>query len=139
MPTKISFQTWSGGDGSGDPVILIGYCKEEPRQVLKHVYKDHYIYHYRDLYRPVDWNYPNNVIGLIISEVSSDKCHLIGCEIVGLLKDLDLSKAYNSGIKRDSETFREGIANATSWHSLSGELKPKYREQLKEVEEIIFS
>ena len=39
MPTKISYQTWSGGSGIGDNVILLGYCVESPIEVLKKVYQ----------------------------------------------------------------------------------------------------
>lgn len=135
MPTKISFQTWSGGSGAGDPKILIGYCKEEPQEVLKQVYKDHYIYNYQDLYRPVDYDYPNNVIGLIIEKVSSSPN---GTEIIGTLKDLDLSRAYDEKIKRDIETFKRGIKNAMQWHNYSREeLKIKYELQFKEVKEVL--
>ena len=39
MPTQISYQKWTGGEGLNDPNISIGYCQEEPFEVLKKVIK----------------------------------------------------------------------------------------------------
>lgn len=135
MSTKISYQTWSGGSGMGDPEKLIGYCKEEPKEVLEKVYQKYYIYHYKNLYRPVDYDFPNNCSGLVIRE--ADNNTVPGCTITGCLEDLDLSIAYNEELSRTKETYKEGIESAIKWHTHSNKLEEKYKIQIDEVREVI--
>lgn len=140
MPTKISYQTWKGGEGCGDSRILLGYCKEEPKEVLKQTYKNYYIYNYRGLYRPIDYSFPNNVSGLVIEEINDDA--IPGCKINGSLKDLDISIAYSEEIKRDVDVYQEGIENAKKWHCgfnyNTKKISLQYRQLLEEVENITF-
>lgn len=139
MPTKISYQTWSGGSGSGDQQILIGYCKEEPVEVLKKVYKNFYIYEYKGLYRPIDYSYPNNCLGLAISYVTDDI--ISGMSITGLLNDLDLSRAFNVSLERTDETFKEAIQRAIDWHifpNIKEERKTMIEDVLEEIKSVVF-
>lgn len=60
MASIVSYQTWDGGEGWNCPTVLIGYCIESPLDVLKRVLLTHNVHHYLGLYRPIDYNYPNN-------------------------------------------------------------------------------
>lgn len=111
MPSKIYFQTWSGGSGCGDPKRLMGYCKEEPKEVLSKVYQTHLIYEYCDLYRPVDWSYPNNVEGLVIVPISEEELRKIGIIQTLSVYELDLSKASIKTV-RTKETYEEAYQRA---------------------------
>ena len=144
MPTKISFQTWSGGSGMGDERILLGYCKESPVEVLQKVYKKYNIYYYEDLYRPVDYRFPNNVEGLVIEGVK--EFNIDGCEIkiTGTIKNINLSRAYHEKVERNKNTFEYALEQCKNW-SLNDTVK-KYSKlynerlkQFKEVEEVLFS
>jgi hypothetical protein len=72
MASIISYQHWDGGSSSG-PVEIIGYCLESPFEVLKEVLLTHNVTDYLGLYRPIDYDYPNNVTGLIIKEIDGKK------------------------------------------------------------------
>lgn len=113
MPTKISYQTWSGGEGFNDPVMLIGYCKEEPFEVLKQVILTHDIYHYLDLYRPIDYDYPNNVMGLIIQDFNEK-----GLKVISNINELDLSRAVTQH-KRTKDTILNSLQLCKRWHTYS--------------------
>jgi len=139
MPTKISYQTWSGGSGSGDQQILIGYCKEEPIEVLIKVYKEFYIYSYKGLYRPIDYSYPNNCLGLVIDYVKDDA--ISGMTITGDINDLNLNCAFGKSLERTEETFKEGIELSRNWHIFKGMKEDKKLEIeniLKEIESAVF-
>ena len=132
MGTKVEYQTWSGGEGWNDPKILLGYCKESPQEVLKQVLLTHDIYHYKGLYRPIDWDYPNNVEGLIINEFNRNDL-----EITGNLKDLDLHKAETKH-NRTKETILDSFEICKKWHHYSNEeANIRFNIILKEVEDII--
>ncbi len=109
IPTEILFQTWSGGSGYGDPEKLIGYCINSPLEVLERVYTTHVIHKYRGIYRPVDWSYPNNVLGLVLNTGIAPS----GTVIVGNVNDLDLSRAI-AELKspRTEQTYREALIAA---------------------------
>lgn len=116
MPSKIEYQTWSGGSGMGDRKILIGYCDEDPREVLEAIHKTHYVYHYKDLYRPVDYNYPNNCLGLLINYISPEDLENIGIAKVVSYNKLNLDIAIGKDLNRNEEVFKNALSNATSWH-----------------------
>jgi len=139
MPTKISYQTWSGGSGAGDQQDLIGYCKEEPIEVLSKVYKEFYIYSYKRLYRPIDYSYPNNCLGLVIDYVKKNV--IDGMTITGNICDLNLNIAFDKSLERTEETFKEGIKSAKDWHIFSNmneERKIEIENIINEIESIVF-
>ncbi|WP_064199085.1 hypothetical protein [Brevibacillus brevis] len=109
MPTKVEFQTYSGGDGSGDPCHLIGIVKESPIEVLKTVYMTHSIYFYRDLYRPVDYSFPNNVEGLKITETDEHPSMTID-------EMLEKSKGALTRNARNEKVYTEAIEAARKWN-----------------------
>ena len=132
MGTKIEYQTWSGGSGYGDPKYLLGYCKESPQEVLEQILLTHDVYHYKELYRPIDWDYPNNVEGLIINEFSRNDL-----EVTGDFKDLDLHRAETKH-NRTKQTILDSFELCKKWHHYSREdLNKKYSVLFKEVENII--
>lgn len=112
MPSKIEFQTWSGGSGSGDPKLFLGFCSEEPKEVLTRLYQDHLVYYYCDLYRPIDWNYPNNVEGLIIKPISIEELRRIGVAQTLSVGELDLNRAKIKEDLRVKDTFRQAYIRA---------------------------
>lgn len=112
MASKISYQTWDGGEGWNCPRILIGYCVESPLEVLKQVLLTHDVYHYQDLYRPIDYNYPNNVTGLIIDEVKAPK----GTSITGYFKDLNCDRALTKH-DRGKESILDSLDKCRKWHT----------------------
>lgn len=128
MSTKIEYQTWSGGSGIGDKKILIGYCKESPVEVLRYVKDNYYIYHYKSIYRPVDDNYPNNVMGLVISEAKDLNINGTNVTVNSSIKDLDLSIAYDRSLCRTISTYKEAIDTAIRWHldELTRKNNPEY-------------
>lgn len=156
MPSEIKYQTWSGGSGLGDRQELIGYCEESPKEVLKTVYKTHYIYNYKDVYRPVDCAYPNNSLGLVINEIDEDRIKSMGIASLGSVSDLNLDIAKGKDLKRDEDTYRDALESARRWYlSPSSDektiakdkhkhkvhlknLNEKCERILKEVEDVIF-
>ena len=132
MSTKIEMQTWSGGSGYGDRAYLLGYCKESPQEVLQHILLTHDVYHYKDLYRPIDYDFPNNVLGLVITEFNRPDL-----EIIGSLTDIDLSCAKTKH-HRSQETVLKSIALCKKWHSYNNELlSQKYHVLFEEVDKCI--
>ena len=132
MATKIEYQTWSGGSGFGDSKYLLGYCKESPQEVLEKVLLTHDVYLYKELYRPIDYDYPNNVEGLIINEFSRNDL-----EITGNFKDLNL---YNAETKhnRTKETILDSFEKCKRWHHYCNEeVNIRFNKLFKEVEDII--
>ena len=115
MPTKIQYRSWDGGEG-GD-YELIGYCKEEPFEVLKKVILTHNVYHYLGLYRPIDYNFPNNVEGLVIDEVEEMAPKGLKVEITGSIDDLDLSCALTRN-KRSQKTILDSLEECKKWYDL---------------------
>ena len=113
MPSKISYQTWSGGSGRGDPQELIGFCKESPVEVLRKVFQNHYINHYEIIYRPVDRSPPNNHSGLLIIDGEAPA----GTKITGSLKDLDLERAKaRLASPRTALTYVTALKEAIIFH-----------------------
>lgn len=140
MPSKISYQTWSGGSGLGDPVVLIGYCKESAKEVLEYVCRNYYIYSYKSLYRPVDNAYPNNVIGLVIKDATNElETNFKGCDVCvnNSITDLDLERAKSKEI-RSVETMKNGLKDCENFH-LKFLTNQKWIDiHSKEIEEVKF-
>ncbi|MGG1659487.1 hypothetical protein [Brevibacillus sp. NRS-1366] len=109
MATKVEFQTWSGGSGMGDPCHLIGIVEESPIDVLKTVYMTHSIYYFRDLYRPVDYSFPNNVEGLKITETDEHPNMAID-------EMLEKSKEGLTRNTRNEKVFNQALDAARKWH-----------------------
>ena len=143
MPSKISYNQWDGGQGCSDRVILIGYCKEEPKEVLAKVLYTHDIMRYRDLYRPIDDRFPNNVAGLIVDEIkeSSLQSRMVGVElkITGSLEDLDLSLGETT-LARNPTSFADAIIEMERWHlgdTLEENNSKMYKRVRKQINEVI--
>ena len=136
MASKISYQTWDGGEGWNCPVRLIGYCKESPREVLKQVLLTHDVYTYLELYRPIDYNYPNNVMGLIISDAHEN----IPCGIVvtGSFIDLNCDIALTKH-ERTKEKILESLGKCRKWHTYPTNkvANNKYQNLIDTVEVLI--
>lgn len=134
MGTKISYQTYDGGDGSGCPTVLIGYCRETPFEVLKSVLFTHDVYTYLGLYRPIDYSYPNNVSGLVISEFNDGN----GITITGELYELDLSRAKAKN-NRSREQVLKDLELCRKWHTYSHNLKFQQEcwERIDEIKDFV--
>lgn len=133
MPTKISYREWDGG-GSGTNK-LIGYCKEEPFEVLKKVILTHNIYHYLMLYRPIDYDFPNNVSGLIIDKADTKMPKGLKVEITGSFDDLilDLGDALTRH-KRTQKTILDSLKRTREWYGknpLIDEIEEFVRENIQ--------
>lgn len=110
MPTKIEFQTYDGEDDYG-PKELIGYCQESPMEVLRGVFATHAIRRYGKLGRPVDTAFPNNALGLVITEVEADSPG----GSISSVKDLDLDRArLELQSSRTETTYRNALREATN-------------------------
>ena len=130
MGTRIMYQTWDGGEGWNCPKHIIGYCVEPPFEVLKNVLLTHDVYQYLGLYRPIDYSFPNNVMGLIIDKYES--CN--GMTITGLLKDLDLSEAKTK-TKRSKRQILDDLEFCRKWHTYDINIK-KQEECWNLIDEI---
>ena len=131
MPTKISYKTAGMGSGAGDPIELVGYCKESPPEVLQVVFETHAIHHFRELYRPVDWAFPNNCSGLNIVEEEAPT----GTSITANVRDLDLSRGrVKLDAPRTEETYRYALKRAIEWHldDYRGEQTTNYLDTMEQ-------
>lgn len=123
MGSAIYYHEWDGGSGFGDRIYLIGYCKEEPVEVMKKLLYTHDIHHYLGLYMPFDRRCPCNVSGLDISE--SDGPY--GCTITSSIDDLDLSIA-KTNLNKTKESIFDSLDKCRKWHtySFNKKLQKKY-------------
>jgi hypothetical protein len=81
MATKILRHIWDGGSGFDDREVLIGYCNEQPIEVLEKLIKTHCIYSYRTSYcRPIE-EYPSNCNGLVIKDYNAEDEKQYGLDI----------------------------------------------------------
>ena len=129
MSTAIYFQTWSGGDGTGDSAPLIGYAREPPVEVLRALYEAHRIHNYRGVRAPVDIGNDCNVAGLVIS--ASDGAS--GTTVTGSLKDLDLSRhLIDAETPRTKATYQQAFKRALVKHFLD----PKSLDTLIEISDV---
>ena len=135
MATQILYQTWDGGEGWNCPTELIGYCKEEPFEVLKSIIMTHNIYHYLDLYRPIDYAFPNNVTGLIINEF---KDYYNGMTITGNLNELDLSKAKTNRNRSKSQILND-LELCRKWHCKDPKFSEKHEPIINKICEYVES
>jgi hypothetical protein len=132
MGSIIEYKTWDGGEGWNCPTEVLGYCKESPQEILEQILWTHDVYHYKDLYRPIDYGFPNNVEGLVINEFNRKDL-----EIKGNFKDIDLSRAKTRN-KRTKETIKESFERCKKWHCCGkDEVNIKYNDAFKEVEIVI--
>lgn len=87
MASKLSIYLWDGGSGYNDVEILLGYCKEEPVELLKSLVKTYIIHSYRLPYcRPIN-KYPANCSGLVIKKFDSKNQEEYGFIITKTLED----------------------------------------------------
>lgn len=113
MATRVTFRQWDGGDGMHSKTLNLFDCKESPQEVLRAVYKNHLIYSYKGIHQPVDNNFPNNVEGLMIDELTIEGEHLnsVLSEKGLSLKDINLKKirSYSDRIGRSPMVFEKTI------------------------------
>lgn len=136
MASKISYQTWDGGEGWNRPVKLIGYCKESTQEVLKLVLLTHDVYTYLGLYRPIDYNFPNNVMGLIISDAHENITH--GVVVTGSFSDLNCDIALTKH-ERTKEIILDSLDKCRKWHTYPTNkvVNDKYQNLIDTVEVLI--
>lgn len=88
--SEIMYHIYDGGSGSSDRRVTIGYCKENPEEVLLQLIRTHCIHSYKSLcWRPIE-EYPSNCEGLVIYPVESED--MKGISITGKLSDLMTDK-----------------------------------------------
>lgn len=123
MGSVIRYREWDGGSGIDDRIYLIGYCKEEPVEVIKKLLYTHDIYHYLGLYMPFDRRCPCNVSGLEIDKSNGPA----GCIITSSIDDLDLSIA-KTRLDKTKESILDSLEKCRRWHtySLNKKLQEKY-------------
>lgn len=131
MPTQIEYQTWDGGEGWNCPRKLIGYCKQSPEEVLLNVMFKYDVYEYRGLYRPIDDSYPNNVMGLCISEFNRDDV-----VVIKNINDMDLNIALTKS-NRTIENIQKSFELCKSWYMHDNKVEEGYSTPIKEIESII--
>ena len=114
MVTTLAFQTWSGGTGYNDPSVVLGYCSDRsPQDILREVFETHAIHQYRDLYRPVDWHFPNNALGLQIENAEER----VFDPSAKPFASLDLRRALlRPDQRRTEKTYMHALKKAIAWH-----------------------
>lgn len=133
MPTKIERHIWDGGSGFNNRQELVGYCKEEPFEVLKELMFTHVIHVYRGLYMPIDRRYPNNVEGLVITKYTEGEQNGLKTIVTGYLKDLNLSQDLSPST-RNREQILEDLECCKKRFVCSSKEAQEYYEKL--IEEI---
>ena len=108
MPTKIERHIWDGGSGFSDHQEIVGYCKEEPFEVLKELIFTHIIHYYQGLYMPIDTRCPNNVGGLVITKYTESEGCGLKTIVTGYLRDLNLSQDL-SPVTRNREQILKDL------------------------------
>lgn len=109
MPSIIYIHKWDGGMGCNDIKTLIGYCKEEPKEILKTIlYTNVSVYKYLGHRTPIDCRYPNNVSGLVIDEITNKECEKLGIQIIGSFNDLDITPVLTDS-SRDKEIVKVAL------------------------------
>ena len=116
MSTEIMYQTYMGGSGYGDPRDILGYCKESSVDVLRRVFQEYEVNHYGGLYRPVDWDFPNNVRGLVIAQKNPPR----GTVVTGSIDDLmDNLKCAQIKKRRTQEDYQTAAQRMIQYHFFS--------------------
>lgn len=148
--TTVEFQHWNRGK-----IELLGFCVEEPKEVLKKVFEGHLVHKYKHLHCPIyDWiagdrNESAAWCGLVIGNTQLAPQ---GTKVVGSIDDLDLSVAringvvsylrgsssnppdYKSALKENlTHCFRGDISEM---YDLAREAKIEYETAMLEVAEI---
>jgi hypothetical protein len=113
MPTKISKQDWDGGGGGTSRYLCT--VNEEPIDVLKFVYQTHNVYTYKDLYRPIDDSFPNNVDGLIIEEGKKEDI-IHATHTIVLPSVWDIIACAKTTNKRNDQTITQALKHCEDWH-----------------------
>jgi len=87
MATILKRYYYDGGMGTTDRSFVIGYCKEEPIEVLEKLIKTHCIHSYKQSYcEPIE-ECPANMDGIMIMEYSNEDCERVGLAIIKTLDD----------------------------------------------------
>lgn len=84
MGTLLKFYEYSE---FGDSSHIIGYCKEQPIEVLQKIIKTHRIHSYKTTYCPTIEKYPSHIGGLMILEFEDKKCEMYGIQIIKSVDD----------------------------------------------------
>lgn len=138
--SKISYRIYDGGDGHMDKEVLIGYCKENPCEVLEKLIKTHCIHSYKTSYcRPIE-EYPSNCNGLIIYPVESE--NMKGISIIGSLSDMmqDENMRRSEWDKFSKDKFQIVIDEKYKYAEHfedSNSYKNIYREIVRDWKEVI--
>lgn len=87
MLTKLYQHIYDGGEGSHDMSIFIGYCKEEPKEVLLKLIKQYCIHSYKTMYcNPIE-EVPANMSGLELYEITEKECNTYGIKCFKNIED----------------------------------------------------
>lgn len=87
MATLLKRYCYDGGMGTSDRSYIIGYCKEEPIEVLERLIQTHCIHSYKRSYcTPID-EVPANMDGIMILEYSNKDCNMFGLKVVKSISD----------------------------------------------------
>lgn len=87
MATVLKRYYYDGGMGTSDRSFIIGYCKEEPIEVLERLIKTHCIHSYKQTYcEPIN-EVPANMEGIMICEYSTEDCERVGLAVTKNLDD----------------------------------------------------
>lgn len=120
MATIVSYKTWSGGDGIGDPIVHLFECREDPVDVLSVFFENHEIYSYEGISTPVDTGFPNNAQGLIIQRLDDYPGEIIsqnGLSVHSL--DIKKIKGYDGSISRSPRLFEKTVVSHIKRHLAS--------------------
>lgn len=148
--TAVEFQPWNM-----DRIDLIGFCTEEPKEVLSRVFQKYIVHKYKGLWCPIDSEAANEEnefadrVGLVIGNTTLAPK---GTKVVGLIEDLDLSTARISRIHRGymytsptpqkyKHTLKESLGNCftgdiSGMSPLGREARLEYETAMQEVAEV---
>lgn len=87
MATLLKRYYYDGGRGTTDRSFIIGYCKEEPIEVLEKLIKTHCIHSYKQTYCEPISEYPANCDGIMIFDYNNDDCDRYGITITKSIDD----------------------------------------------------
>ena len=126
MPSFISYQSWSGGHSPGIEEERIGFCREEPSEVLQRLMHTHEINQYRDIYCPVYRGAVSEWRGLCIASATEE----LGMRILGTLKGLEDRLAMALAVEselRTPDAMQDALRISLNWHmGMRDERKQSY-------------
>ncbi len=135
MPSFISYQSWGGGYSPGIEEMRIGFCREEPPEVLQRLMRTHEINQYRDLYCPVYRGVVSEWRGLCIVSATEE----LGMRILGTLNGLEELLAMALAVEsepRTQEALQDALRISLSWHmGLRDEREMSYLHSRREKKE----